>query len=205
MTWQEFVWSLCDGPVVLFSTATTGVTHTDALLAVSWCKINPDDVVEQGTFFHSVPAEQALNGAQYHKITVHNLSLNGLGTEEFISKVHGLFDGAIPFSYNPTFQLMALNEMCECEVPFVADLAHLTSCAMNHRGLSSDDIENMVSIRQLMGMLWGKTGSPPPFKRVMKMLGIEVDPYSDELPVVTNVQILRSFWKALSDFELVVY
>lgn len=205
MTWQEFTLSLCHGPVVLFSTATTGVNHSDNLLAVSWCKLNPEGEDEYGTFFHSVPAEEALIGAQYHKITVHNLSLHGLETQEFIDKVHGLFEDADAFSYNPSFQLMALNAMSECDVRFVYDLAHLTSCALNHRAMSADDVENMVSLQQLMGALWSKAGSPPPFKRVMKMCNINVDPESDELPVVTNVRILRAFWDALQDFELVVY
>ena len=205
MTWQELIWSVSRGPIVLFSTVTTGVHHTDTLLAVSYCKIQEDGSEELLTLFQSVSAERALQGVDYHHITMHTLSEQGLEKPEFERRVSALFDGATAFSYNPSFQLMALNEMAACDVANVYDLALTTNTAVNHGMLSAEELDKVVTPGQLMTRCAIAAGAPPPFKRVMKMCDIVVDDRSDILPVVTNVQILKAFWKRLGETELLTY
>ena len=205
MTWQELVTSVSRGPIVLFSTATTGVHSNDELLALSWNRIDPEGTEEKGTIFHAVPAERALQGVDYHHITMHTLSTQGLDTPDFIRAIQDLLKDTTPFSYNPSFQLMALNEMSDCDIDWVFDLALTTNAALNHRMLSAEDLDGVVNPVQLMGLLARVSGNPPPFKRVMRMCDIVIDERTDVLPLVTNVQILRAFWKKLGELDLLTY
>lgn len=205
MTWQELVLSLSSGPVLLFSTATTGVHESDNLLAVSWCKIEDEnDQGTYGTLYHALPEDIAMIGAQYHKIPSQTLATLGFEPGAFEEKIEELFDGVTAFSYNPMFQHLALNCMVECNVRHIADLAAITSVALNNRMLSAEDLDKITTIGQLNSLLAGM-GKAPPFKRVMKMCDITIDPFTDELPVVTNVQILHAFWEKLSSLELLTY
>ena len=204
MTWQELILSLSHGPVLLFSTATTGVHESDNLLAVSWCKIEEGNEDQYGTLFHALPEDIAMIGSQYHQIPEHTLATLGYEPGEFEKKVDELFDGVTAFSYNPMFQHLALNCMVECNVRHIADLAAITSVALNSRMMSAEDLDKITTIGQLNSLLAGM-GKPPPFKRVMKMCDIAIDPFTDELPVVTNVQILHAFWEKLSSLELLTY
>ena len=204
LKWGEFIDSLIQKPVLLFSTATTGVTSNDCLLAVSYARMGPGNP-QTGTLFYGAPASCALNGVEYHKITMHILNTNGLSMHDFSDTVNQLFRETTPVSYNPGFQVMALTEMTECEFTHVVDFPLLFKLAQSKIGLRADDLDKLNSLSGVESIATSLVRNPPPFKRLMKTCDIVVDPYTDELPVVTNVQILMRLWERLREFDLVVY
>ena len=205
MKWGEFIRSLAnDKPILLFSTATTGVTSSDCLLAVSYAKIGAGNP-QLGTLFHGAPASCALQGVDYHRITMHILNTRGLSMNDFSDQVNQLFRENIPMSYNPKFQVMALTEMTGCEYVHVVDFPLLFKLAQSRMALKAEDLDKLASLHELESLAAHMVHSPPQFKRLMKANNIEVDPYTDELPVVTNVQILLRLWEKLEEIELVAY
>lgn len=205
MLWSEFIQSMLgDKSAMLLSTATTGVNESDCLLAVSYVIAGTENSRVQ-TLFHNVPASCAQNGAQYHRITVHTLSQRGLTTNDFVQEVNQLFATNVPFSYNPSFQKMALNEMVDCDPCSVVDLPLLLKLARSHLPVSAEDLDSLFTFKQLEDFAHKKVGASPPFKSLMRMCNIVADPYTDELPVVTNVEILERFWEQLGELEMVTY
>lgn len=203
MTWGEYIQSLLKRPPMLFSTATTGVNSDDCLLAVSYTVIkNPR---ESGTVFYAAPASCALNGVDYHKITMHTLSTYGLQAEEFSEEVNRLFKENTAFSYNPAFQVSALTDMADCTPGYVHDLPVLMKLAMSRLALSAEDLDKICTLPELESLAKRMAGQPLTFKRLMKSCNIVVDPYTDELPVKTNVQILTQLWDQLCDIPLVTF
>jgi len=203
MKWGEYITSLLKKPVVLFSTATTGVNSDDCLLAVSYQFKGGDN--SSGTLFYSAPASCALQGVEYHKITMHTLSTRGLQAPDFAEAVNNLFKLGTPFSYNPAFQASALTDMADCEPVFIHDLPLLMKLAMSRFALPAEDLDKICTLPELEDMAKKMAGQPPPFKRLMRACNITTDPYTDELPVVTNVQILNQMWEKLCDIEMATY
>lgn len=204
MKWGEFLQSTVNKPILLFSTATTGINSNDCLLAVSYAKL-VGDKPQTGTLFYSAPASCALNGVTYHKISMHVLNTRGLNMTDFSEAVNQLFRETTPMSYNPAFQELALTEMTECEPCHIADFPLLFKLAQSHMALSAEELDKVVSISQLESMAAKLVHSPPAFKRLMRSANIVEDPYTDELPVVMNVQILLQLWNQLSGIDLVTY
>ena len=203
MKWGEYLTSLARKPILLFATATTGVNRDDCLLAVAYRFIGGDN--GSGTVFYSAPASCALNGVDYHKITLHTLSTKGLNATDFRDSVNALFQRGTPFSYNPAFQVSALTDMADCTPGFVHDLPLIMKLASARYAIPAEDIDKICTIPDLEAMAAKMAGQPLPFKRLMRANNITVDPYTDELPVVTNVQILTRLWEILADTDLVAY
>ena len=204
MKWGEYLRSIVQKPILLFATATTGVTSSDCLLAVSYAKLTADKPLT-GTLFYSAPASCALQGVDYHKISMHVLNTVGLSMSDFSDAVDQLFRDTTPMSYNPSFQSLALTEMTECEPVHIADFPLIFKLAQSRKALKAEDLDSVVQIFQLEAMAANMVHGAPPFKRLMRSCNITVDPYSDELPVVTNVQILLRLWEQLEEIELVTY
>lgn len=204
MKWGEYLQSIVQKPILLFATATTGVTSSDCLLAVSYARLTAN-TTSTGTLYYSAPASCALQGVDYHKISMHVLNTRGLSMSDFSQAVDQLFRESTPMSYNPSFQTLALNEMTECEPVHIVDFPLIFKLAQSRKALKAEDLDNVVQIFQLEGMAANMVHGAPPFKRLMRSCNITVDPYSDELPVVTNVQILLRLWEQLSEIELVTY
>ena len=204
MKWGEFIQSLIQKPIMLFSTATTGVNSNDCLLAVSYAKLGTG-TPQTGTLFYSAPSECALRGVEYHKITMHTLNTQGLSMRDFSEAVNELFREATPMSYNPAFQTMALTEMVECDFVHVADLPLLFKLAQSKMALQAEELDKLTNIVGLEKMAESMVHTPPPLKRLMRANNIVIDPYTDELPLVTNVQILLRLWERLADIEVVTY
>ena len=206
MKWGEFIQSLLHKPLLLFSTATTGVTSSDCLLAVSYAKLSSNgERPITGTLFYAAPSECALHGVDYHKITMHTLNTMGLSMRDFSDAVNQLFRETTPMSYNPAFQTMALTEMTECDYVHVADLPLLFKLAQSKMALRADELDAIVSISGLEKVAEGLVHNAPPLKRLMRANNIATDPYTDELPVVTNVQVLMRLWEMLAVQEMAVY
>lgn len=204
MRWVEYIQSIVNRPVLLFSTATTGVTSNDCLLAVSYAKLG-EGQPETGTLYYSAPASCALNGVDYHKITMHVLQTRGLSMTDFSDAVNQLFRETTPLSYNPGFQERALTEMTECEPVHIVDFPLLFKLAQSKMALKAEELDKVTHITGLEQMALKLVHGAPPFKWLMNANKIAVDPYSDELPVITNVQILLRLWELLSKIELVTY
>lgn len=203
MKWGEYLTSLMNKPVLLFATATTGVNRDDCLLAVAYRFIGGDNA--SGTVFYAAPASCALNGVDYHKITLHTLTTQGLNATDFRDSVNALFQRGTPFSYNPAFQVSALTDMADCTPGFVHDLPQIMKLAASRYAIPAEDLDKVCTLPELEAMASRMAGQPLPFKRLMRANNIVVDPYTDELPVVTNVQILTRLWELLADTDLVVY
>ena len=203
MKWGEYITSLARKPLLLFATATTGINRDDCLLAVAYRFIGGDN--GSGVVFYSAPASCALNGVDYHHITMHTLSTRGLNATDFRDAVNALFQRGTPFSYNPTFQVSALTDMADCSPGFVHDLPLIMKLASARYAIPAEDIDKICTIPELEAMASRMAGNPLPFKRLMRANNIVVDPYTDELPVVTNVQILTRLWEVLADTDLVAY
>ena len=203
MKWGEFINSLMRKPILLFATATTGVNRDDCLLAVAYRFIGGDN--GSGVLFYSAPASCALNGVDYHRITMHTLSTKGLQAAEFTEAVNNLFKMGTPFSYNPAFQVSALTDMADCSPGYVHDLPLLMKLASARFAIPAEDLDKIATLPELESLATKMAGQPPPFKRLMRANNIEVDPFTDELPVVTNVQILTRLWEKLADTDLAAY
>ena len=188
---------------MLFSTATTGVNSDDCLLAVSYAIIKSPR--ESGTVFYAAPASCALNGVDYHHITMHTLSTYGLQAEEFSEEVNRLFKENTAFSYNPAFQVSALTDMADCTPGYVHDLPVLMKLAMSRLALPAEDLDKICTLPELESMAKRMAGQPLTFKRLMRSCNIVVDPYTDELPVKTNVQILTQLWDQLCDIPMTTF
>ena len=204
MTWGEYLQSVINKPLLLFATATTGVNSDDCLLAVSYAKLTAGNP-QTGTLFYGAPASCALHGVDYHKISMHVLNTRGLSMRDFSDSVNQLFRENTPMSYNPGFQELALTEMTECEHVHVVDFPLLFKLAQSKIALKAEELDKVTAINQIEQMAAKHVHSPPPFKRLMHANNIEVDPYTDELPVVTNVQILLRLWELLREMQLVTY
>lgn len=206
MKWGEFITSLLHKPLLLFSTATTGVTSNDCLLAVSYAKLQQNgEKPITGTLFYGASSECALHGVDYHKITMHTLNTLGLSMHDFSDAVNQLFRETTPMSYNPTFQTMALTEMVECDYVYVADLPLIFKLAQSKMAIRADELDNIVNLKGLEKKAEELVHTAPPLKRLMRANNIVTDPYTDELPVVTNVQVLLRLWEMLAVQEMVVY
>ena len=207
MKWGEYLLALVQKPILLFATATTGVTSSDCLLAVSYAKLHTpnSEVNTLGTLYYSAPASCALNGVDYHKISIHVLNTRGLSMSDFSAAIDQLFRETTPMSYNPSFQTLALNEMTECEPVHIIDFPLIFKLAQSRKALRAEELDNIVQLSQLEALAARMVNGAPPFKRLMRSCNITVDPYSDELPVVTNVQILLRLWEQLKEIELVTY
>lgn len=203
MTWGEYLQSLLKRPPMLFSTATTGVNSDDCLLAVSYEIVKTPR--ESGTVFYSAPASCALNGVDYHRITMHTLSVYGLQAEEFSEEVNRLFKENTAFSYNPAFQVSALTDMADCTPGYVHDLPLLMKLAMSRFALSAEDLDKICTLPELEALANKMVGQPPPFKRLMRSCNIVVDPYTDVLPVETNKQILTQMWDQLCGIPMMTF
>lgn len=203
MTWGEFIQGLIHKPVLLFATATTGVNSDDCLLAVSYAKMGAKP--ELGTLYYSAPASCALNGVEYHKISMHILNTRGLSMADFSEQVNMLFRESTPMSYNPGFQERALNEMTDCDPVHVFDFPLLFKLAQSKMALKAEDLDAMTSLYPLEKKATELVRVAPPFKRLMTSNKIAADPQSDQLPVVTNVQILMRLWERFVNIELVSY
>lgn len=203
MKWGEFISSLLRKPVLLFATATTGVNRDDCLLAVAYKFMGGDN--GSGVLFYSAPASCALNGVDYHKISMHTLSTRGLQAAEFTEAVNNLFKMGTPFSYNPAFQASALTDMADCTPGYVHDLPLLMKMASARFALPAEELDKITTLPELEVMAAKMAGQPLPFKRLMRANNITIDPYTDELPVVTNVQILTRLWEILADTDLSAY
>lgn len=203
MKWGEYLSGLLNKPAILFSTATTGINPDDCLLAVSYRFIGGEN--SSGTLFYSAPASCALNGVEYHKISMHVLSTRGLQATDFSEAVNNLFKMGTAFSYNPSFQSSALTDMADCAPIFVHDLPLLLKLAMSRIALVAEDMDRICTLPELEDLARKKVGQPPPFKRLMRACNIVTDPYTDELPVATNVQILTRMWEKLCETDLVTY
>ena len=204
MKWGEFIQSLIQKPILLFSTATTGVTSSDCLLAVSYAKLGTGKP-QTGTIFYAAPAECALHGAEYHHITMHVLNTVGLSMKDFSDSVNQLFRESTPVSYNPAFQTMALTEMTDCDFVHVADLLLLLKLAQSKMAISAEELDKVTNLTALEKIAETMVHTAPPLKRLMRANNIVADPYNDELPVVTNVQVLLRLWELLAEIELVTY
>ena len=203
MKWGEFISSLLQRPALLFATATTGVNSDDCLLAVSYKFVGGDN--SSGTIFYAAPATCALRGVDYHKITMHTLSTKGLQAAEFSEAVDNLFKMGTAFSYNPFFQTSALTEMADCTPGIVHDLPLLMKLAGARYAIPAEDLDKVCTVPELESMAHSMAGLALPFKRLMRSYNIVVDPYTDELPVEVNVQILTRLWERLCDTDLVTY
>ena len=71
--------------------------------------------------------------------------------------------------------------------------------------IPAEDLDKIATLPELESLATKMAGQPPPFKRLMRANNIEVDPFTDELPVVTNVQILTRLWEKLADTDLAAY
>lgn len=203
MTWGDLIQGLIHKPILLFATATTGINSDDCLLAVSYAKIGTK--TDLGTLYYSAPASCALNGVEYHKISMHILNTRGLSMADFSEQVNMLFSETTPMSYNPAFQERALSEMTECEPVHVFDFPLLFKLAQSKMALKAEDLDAMTSLYPLEKKAAELVRVAPPFKRLMASCKIVADPCTDELPVVTNVQILLRLWEQLRGIELVSY
>jgi hypothetical protein len=124
---------------------------------------------------------------------------------DFSDAVNQLFRETTPMSYNPTFQTMALTEMVECDYVYVADLPLIFKLAQSKMAIRADELDNIVNLKGLEKKAEELVHTAPPLKRLMRANNIVTDPYTDELPVVTNVQVLLRLWEMLSVQEMVVY
>ena len=203
MKWGEYVCSLLHKPILLFSTATTGINKDDCLLAVAYQFIGGDNGT--GVIFYSAPASCALNGVDYHKITMYTLTHKGLSATDFTEAVNNLFKMGTAFSYNPAFQASALTDMADCSPGYVHDLPLLMKLAAARYAIPAEDLDKIASLPDLEALAAKMAGRPLTFKQLMRANNIEIDPYTDELPVVTNVQILTRLWEAFSDIDLAAY
>lgn len=95
--------------------------------------------------------------------------------------------------------------MADCSPGFVHDLPLIMKLASARYAIPAEDIDKICTIPELEAMASRMAGNPLPFKRLMRANNIVVDPYTDELPVVTNVQILTRLWEVLADTDLVAY
>ena len=203
MTWGEYIAQLLQKPALLFATATTGVNSDDCLLAVSYKFVGGDN--SSGTLFYSAPASCALNGVDYHKITMHTLSTQGLQASDFSEAVNNLFKLGTPFSYNPKFQYSALTEMADCSPGYIHDFPLLMKLAMSRMALQAEDLDKICTVQELETLARSLVSAPPQLKRLMRSCNITQDPYTDELPVVVNVQALTRLWEQLCGIDLVAY
>lgn len=203
MKWGEYVCSLLHKPVLLFATATTGINRDDCLLAVAYQFIGVEN--KSGVIFYSAPASCALNGVDYHKITMYTLAHHGLSAKDFTEAVNDLFKQGTPFSYNPSFQASALTDMADCSPGYVHDLPLLMKLAAARYAIPAEDLDKIATLTELEALAAKMAGQPLPFKRLMRANNIEIDPYTDELPVVINVQILTRLWEKFADIDLAAY
>lgn len=204
MKWGEYIQSIVTKPILLFSTATTGVTSNDCLLAVSYVKLGTAKPKTE-TIFYGASSECALHGVDYHKITMHVLNTRGLSMQDFSNSVNQLFRETTPMSYNPSFQSMALTEMTECEPCHIADFPLIFKLAQSKMALSAEDLDKVHSISGLEKIAESLVHMPPSLKRLMRANNIVDDPYTDLLPVVVNAQALLMLWQKLADIEMVTY
>jgi hypothetical protein len=125
--------------------------------------------------------------------------------EDFSDAVDQLFRDSTPMSYNPGFQSLALTQMTECEPVHIVDFPLIFKLAQSRQAISAEDLDKVVQIPQLEEMAAHKVHGAPSFKQLMRSCNIVADPYTDELPVVTNAQILLRLWEQLEEIELVTY
>lgn len=203
MKWGEYLSSLLKRPALLFATATTGINSDDCLLAVSYRFMGGDN--SSGTLFYAAPASCALNGVDYHKITMHMLSTKGLQAPDFSEAVNNLFKLGTAFSYNPAFQSSALTDMADCAPGYIHDIPLLMKLATARYALPAEDLDKICTLTELESMARKMAGNPLPFKRLMRACNIIIDPYTDQIPVEVNVQILTRLWEQLCDTDLVTY
>lgn len=125
MNWGEIIDSF-NRPVVMLSTATTGVDDDSKIIAVA---------IDDKVIYHSVPQDELLPSLEYHGIDSERLLRYGaLNDETFRDQVTAELAGKVVMTYNPAFQIKYLAPYAEIDGRCF-DLPLLYRGAASHIGI----------------------------------------------------------------------
>lgn len=207
MNWIELIQSknINDRDILLFSTATTGLSDTDLCLAFSYARIGKDGNVKKNTLFHLVSEQDCQRSIEYHKINVDMMLCNGWTTTDFENQINEQLDETVAFSYNPKFQYKALCVMSHVKPHPINDLLQFLKSAESRMAISQEDLVKMLTVEHIQQYLTSVYKKAPSLKAMMAGRDMVSDPVSDLLPLEQNVNVLQRFWDLLGRQEVITY
>ena len=201
-SWNELLSLFIHGPVVLFSTATNGVSSNSHMLAFSYCK--PEDAVPT-TLFQLLEPDEVYKSSAYHKIPFELVRERGLLPDEFHEQVSKILSENIPLSYNPSFQTKVIVEMERMLPVPIYDLVMFLRVADSRIAFKTDDLDKAVTLADLCKLM-KKNYAPVAFQKIMKDYHAAFSGrLSSDLPVVVNANGLKILWNDLQAKPLLTF
>ncbi len=204
ITWGEHLDNIeVKKPIVVFSTATTGVSNTSEVICLSYAKIDEKGDILKGSIYNTVNREDFLMAQKYHRISEAYLNAVQLPTEDFISQVENVLKGTL-VSYNSKFQikmLQTLFKQSDIKIPTIYDLPLLLKGAEAHLKHYEEEIDSLYNIT---GTFKEQIGPAPSLKIICKNRDIVEIPPLDVFPSDYNVDCLIMLWRKLIDEPLLL-